>query len=345
MGLISLCCAIAVDTLTILFAGDLMQHQPQLDNAHIYGTPLNDNYGYDYSDYFKYIAEEVNRADLAVVNMEFTVGVTPFTGYPTFSAPAALAKEAADAGFDIFLCANNHICDKGKRGLRSTLDTYDTLGIEHTGAFRDSRDEIIRNPLIVEIDGIRLALVNVTYGTNGIPVPEPYIVGHLDSSYIRKAIGRAREKDADIIIALPHWGDEYVTTPNKIQRRWEEFFYYCGADAVIGGHPHIIQPLVVREERITLYSMGNLISNMSREGTPLGLMLRIKIATEPIPHICDAEPIPVWCSRKGMFSEKYTILPVEQYMDKEELFLNKSDYRKMKETYLKYKKLFDKDAN
>ena len=84
---------------------------------------------------------------------------------------------------------------------------------------------------------------------------------------------------------------------------------------------------------------------MSREGTPLGLMLLIKVATGPHPHICGAEPIPVWCSGKGMFSEKYTILPVEQYMDKEELFLNKSDYRKMKETYLKYKKLFDKDAN
>jgi len=121
------------DTVRIVFVGDVMQHREQLRSAHIAGRDTVNAESYDYSSYFKYTQGRFKKAEVAVANMEFPCGAPPYRGYPAFSAPASLAAEAAKAGIDLFLCANNHICDRGAKGIAATLATYDSLGVVHTG--------------------------------------------------------------------------------------------------------------------------------------------------------------------------------------------------------------------
>lgn len=330
-----------VDTLSILFMGDVMQHRQQLHSALIPGTDSTLSSSYDYSSYFAHVQHFIDEADFTVANMEFCLGGPPYTGYPSFSAPEALAEEAAEAGIDLFLCANNHICDKGRRGLVSSLEKYEKIGVPVTGVYRDSLDEQKHNPYIAEIGGVRVAFINFTYGTNGIRVPEPFIVNMMDKEKVREAFVMAREKEADIIIALPHWGQEYTTVPDSRQREWAEFLLECGADAVIGSHPHVVQPV----EFPVAYSMGNFISNMSLRNTELGLMIILKIAVTSYgdSYVAGLEAVPVWCSRPGGYGDGYTVLPVREFLDRKEEFRSGYNYTKMKDTYNRLKTLFEDD--
>ena len=344
---VSLITALAIDTLSIIFLGDIMQHKEQIKSAHIEGRDTLVSESYEYSDYFKHVGKYIDAADFAVANMEFALANGPFTGYPSFSAPTTLAEETKESGVDLFLCANNHICDKGKRGLKASFENYDKVGVPITGAYRDSTEKYHNYPYITDIKGVRVAFINFTYGTNGIRVPSPYLVNKLDKEDVAAAFSRARERGAQIIIALPHWGDEYVLKPNKEQKEWEKYLYELGADAIIGSHPHVIQPLEIKDKdslskQITLFSLGNFISNMSKTNTPMGLMLslRIIVPENSDPYIDSCTPIPIWCSRMGRFEKGYTVLPVEEYLNKKELFLNQSDYQKMVETYNRLKYLF-----
>ncbi len=330
-----------VDTLSILFMGDVMQHRQQLHSALIPGTDSTLSSSYDYSSYFAHVQHFIDEADFTVANMEFCLGGPPYTGYPSFSAPEALAEEAAEAGIDLFLCANNHICDKGRRGLVSSLEKYGKIGVPVTGVYRDSLDEQKHNPYIAELGGVRVAFINFTYGTNGIRVPEPFIVNMMDKEKVREAFVRAREMEADIIIALPHWGQEYTTVPDSRQREWAEFLLECGADAVIGSHPHVIQPV----EFPVAYSMGNFISNMSLRNTELGLMIILKIAVTSYgdSYVAGLEAVPVWCSRPGGYGDGYTVLPVREFLNRKEEFRSSYNYGKMKDTYNRLKTLFEDD--
>jgi len=330
-----------VDTLSILFMGDVMQHRQQLHSALIPGTDSTLSSSYDYSSYFAHVQHFIDEADFTLANMEFCLGGPPYTGYPSFSAPEALAEEAAEAGIDLFLCANNHICDKGRRGLVSSLEKYEKIGVPVTGVYRDSLDEQKHNPYIAEIGGVRVAFINFTYGTNGIRVPEPFIVNMMDKEKVREAFVRAREMEADIIIALPHWGQEYTTVPDSRQREWAEFLLECGADAVIGSHPHVIQPV----EFPVAYSMGNFISNMSLRNTELGLMIILKIAVTSYgdSYVAGLEAVPVWCSRPGGYGDGYTVLPVREFLNRKEEFRSSYNYGKMKDTYNRLKTLFEDD--
>lgn len=339
MPMTSLLLAI-VDTVSILFMGDIMQHGEQLRSAHIPGTDTMQPASYDYSGYFTHIQPFIDGADFAVANMEFALGGPPYTGYPAFSAPESLAEEAARSGIDLFLCANNHICDRGRRGLESTLDKYDALGVPYTGIYRNSASEASANPYITEIGGIDVAFINFTYGTNGIKVPPPFVVNMMDGSSVRAAVERAGDAGADIIIVLPHWGQEYVTTPSREQREWAARILDWGADAVIGSHPHVVQDV----EFPVAFSLGNLISNMSLRDTELGLMFRLDIAVTfwGFSFLAGWEAIPVWCSRPGGYGDGYTVLPVKEFLDREDEFRSRHNYQKMKDTYNRLKPLFEK---
>ena len=328
-----------VDTLSILFMGDVMQHRQQIHSALIPGADSMQSSSYDYSSYFTHVQHFIDEADFTVANMEFCLGGPPYTGYPSFSAPESLAEEAADAGIDLFLCANNHICDRGRRGLASSLDKYEEIGVPITGVYRDSLDEYEHNPYIAGIGDIRVAFINFTYGTNGVRVPDPFIVNMMDKDDVREAFARASERGADIIVALPHWGQEYTTEPDSRQREWAEFLLECGADAVIGGHPHVVQPV----EPPVAYSLGNFISNMSLRNTELGLMMILKIAVTSYGdcYVAGIEAVPVWCSRPGGYGDRYTVLPVEEFLNRKEEFRSEYNYTKMKDTYNRLKSLFE----
>lgn len=329
-----------IDTLSILFIGDIMQHRQQLHSALMPGADSMMSASYDYSSYFRHVRRHIDAADFTVANMEFCLGGPPYTGYPSFSAPESIAEAAAEAGIDLFLCANNHICDRGRRGLASTFEKYDRIGIPVTGAYRDSASRSVGDPFITNIGGIKTAFINFTYGTNGIEVPEPFCVNMMDRTSVLHSMKKAEAAGAEIIIALPHWGDEYSTEADRTQREWARFLLDNGADAVIGSHPHVVQAV----EFPTVYSLGNFISNMSLRNTELGLMYRLDIiVTTYGPFITGGEAIPVWCSRAGGYEDGYTVLPVMEFMDKGSEFKNQDNYLRMTDTYNRLKSLFENE--
>lgn len=332
----------AHDTVSILIMGDIMQHITQIRAALKPGADPDTPQSYDYSSYFTHLEKYINRSDYTVANMEFTVGVTPYSGYPQFSAPESLAEEVKKAGVDLFLCANNHICDTGEEGIASTIKSYTELGVSFTGLYRNSKEEKDLNPFIAEIKGVRIAFINFTYGTNGLPIPEPYRVNLMDSTHVKRVIARAKGDSVDFIIALPHWGEEYSLTPSNEQKEWKKMLNREGVRIIVGSHPHVVQPLEIERndslsiERVTLYSTGNLISNMNRENTQLGIIMHLALRRERESgetEIINAEPLFTWSARAREFERGFTILPIKDFIEKREFFMNKKEYDNMVDTY------------
>lgn len=267
-------------TATLLFVGDAMQHQDQIDRAlQLGGTE------YDYSDCFTLIAPTVKAADYAVVNLEVPLGGGKggYTGFPCFSAPDSFAKALKDAGFDLFLTANNHTLDRSDYGLRRTLTVLDSLQVDHTGTFRDvaQRTELV--PLIKTVNGIRIAFLNYTYGTNGLSAKDGAEVALIDKKKIAAEIEKARSEGAELIVVCIHWGVEYQLHENAEQRALADFLVNQGVDMVIGGHPHVIQPMKVvhsdkyNKDCLVVYSLGNFISNMKTNDTRGGALVTCTI--------------------------------------------------------------------
>lgn len=265
---------------TLLFVGDAMQHQGQLDKAKEVGGGKR----YDYSDCFRYIAPEVTAADYAVCNLEVPLGGGPgYSGYPCFSAPDSYAKALKDAGFDLFLTANNHCLDRGDKAMRRTLVALDSMKVDHCGTFRDSRQRQQLVPLIKDIRGFKVAFLNYTYGTNGIMPKAGAEVALIERDKMAKEIKEARRQGAEIVVVAIHWGVEYVLLPNANQKSIANFLIDQGVDMIIGGHPHVIQPMeIVRNEKeqkdvLLVYSLGNFISNMKTADTRGGALVRAVI--------------------------------------------------------------------
>ena len=263
----------------LLFAGDAMQHQAQLDQAKSAGGGTH-----DYDGCFSLIAPEITKADYAVVNLEVPLGGGPdYSGYPCFSAPDSYAVAMKDAGFDMMLTANNHCLDRSDKGARRTLAALDSLGIDHIGTYHDKaqRDSLV--PFVKDIKGIRFGFLNYTYGTNGIEPKKGTEVALIDREKIAEEMKAARDAGAEILVVAVHWGVEYVLLENSMQRSLADFLVENGADLIIGGHPHVIQPMkVVRNEKegkdvLVVYSLGNFISNMKTVDTRGGALVRAKV--------------------------------------------------------------------
>lgn len=266
---------LAPQEVQLLFVGDAMQHQAQLDKAKEIGKGE-----YDYTDCFTLIAPTIQEADYAVCNLEVPLGGGPtYTGYPAFSAPDSFAQALIDAGFDMLLTANNHCLDRGDKAASRTLDALDSLKVDHIGTFHSSSDRDSVAPLIKDINGFKIAFLNYTYGTNGIQPQGGIEVAMIDKDLIKKEINKAKEKGAEIIVVAVHWGIEYVLLENEVQRNLANYIVDCGADLIIGGHPHVIQPMeIVRNEKenkdvLIVYSLGNFISNMKTADTRGGALV------------------------------------------------------------------------
>lgn len=268
----------------LLFVGDAMQHQAQLDKAREIGGGSR----YDYSECFTLIAPEITSADYAVCNLEVPLGGGPdYTGYPCFSAPDSYAVALRDAGFDMMLTANNHCLDRRDKAARRTLTALDRLGIDHVGTFHDAaqRDSLV--PFIKNIKGFKVGFLNYTYGTNGIQPKEGMEVAMIDKKKIAEEIAKTRRAGAEILVVAMHWGIEYVLLENGVQHDLANFLVDQGVDLIIGGHPHVIQPMkVVRNEKegkdvLVVYSLGNFISNMKTADTRGGALVRAYITRGP----------------------------------------------------------------
>ncbi len=325
----------ADNSLRILFLGDIMAHQAQLDAAQqASGT-------HDFSAIFTKISPIFQEYDLVIANFETTLAGKPYSGYPKFSSPIPLATACHKAGIDIFLLANNHILDKGKRGLLQTVNKLQALQIPYLGV-RKSHQE--KKHLIYEKNGLRIGLLNYTQFTNGNS--HSPLVNYLQKRAIIQDIARLKKENPDKIIVCVHWGKEYRNTPDNYQHKMGKFLLKQGADIIIGSHPHTIQPYNwdKQQDKLVAYSLGNFVSNQRTFPRDGGLMLGVSLdkTKENTTRICKVEPIPIWVE-KYFIEQKahYHILPAEDYAKNPQYFRYKVSYQKMKKFLRHSKKVLE----
>ena len=285
-----------VATLTV--AGDVMNHNTQIADAY---DPATDTY--DYSHVFQYVKPWLEQADYAVANLETTLpGGGDYTGYPNFGAPDALAYDLKEAGFDLLSTANNHTRDKGMDAVYRTLDVLDEAGLAHVGTYRSQEERDQSNAVVADVGGIQVAFLSYTYGLNGYSVPDDqsYAVNLFNLDYtttlstpdedlLAADLEKARGLGADLIAVIIHWGVEYRDTPTDYQRSLAEFLVANGADLILGGHPHVIEPYETItatgwdgrvREGFVCYSLGNFISAQNQTNTDVTALLQLELTKD-----------------------------------------------------------------
>lgn len=268
-------------TISISFIGDLMCHLPQTNNARkADGT-------YDFNPSFKEIAPYLSAADLTMGNLECTFAGTsrPYAGYPAFNSPDAYLEAIKNSGIDFLCTANNHSMDTGEEGLERTIKKVRENGFGSTGTFDSQRDrDSIR---VLDVKGIRVAILNYTYGTNGAypSANHKWMLNVADSALVHDDVLRARATNADVVIVFYHWGIEYK--PNPVPRQ-DTLFHWAadaGADLVIGSHPHVIEPVgffktatnAKLDSGLVVWSLGNFISNQNNRYSDAGVIVNLSL--------------------------------------------------------------------
>ncbi len=250
----------------IVMVGDMLMHDRIIDSA------KKEDGSYNFDHLFTHVREDVQAADMAIVNQETIMGGPTFgySGYPKFNTPYELADAEVAAGFDVILHATNHTLDKGEQALYNCMNNWDTKypEIVYLGVNKTKEDR--ENIYIYEQNGIKIAVLNYTYTMNGdrIPADKPYLVNLMTKGVSEQEVIadiRKAEELADFTIVCPHWGTEYELTVSKNQTYWTEIFLENGVDLVMGAHPHVIEPVEwVQDEQgnkmLVYYSLGNFVN-------------------------------------------------------------------------------------
>lgn len=254
------------NSLRIVMVGDMLMHMKVVNS----GKQEDGTYNFDHL--FENVKDTIEEADLAIVNQETILGGEElgYSGYPSFNSPTELGDAEVKAGFDVILHATNHALDKKKNGVMNCMEFWDTNypDIEYLG-INKSQQEQDEDIYVYEENGIKIAILNYTYGTNGIKTPSdmPYLVNYLKEDKIRADVEKA-ESIADFTIVCPHWGTEYRLESDAKQEKWTKLFFECGVDLVIGTHPHVIEPVEwITDEQgngmLVYYSIGNFVNGTS----------------------------------------------------------------------------------
>lgn len=272
---------------SLSMVGDVLLHTT------VENTSIGKDGKYNFKPIFKKIKKLIKSYDLAIVNQETILGGVELgiTGYPMFNAPTEIGDAIYDAGFDVILHANNHALDRGKRGIKNTLkfwrNTYPTLDI--LGMYDNEKDS--KKIYIKEVNGIKIAILNYTYGTNGIkpPTDMPYAVEYLVKKNVESDIKIARKK-ADFVVVCPHWGTEYFHGVSDYQKYWTDIFLKNKVDLVLGAHPHVIEPIKWMKDKksghkmLVYFSLGNFVNGTIATGALgnryLGGMAEVVITKE-----------------------------------------------------------------
>lgn len=246
-------------TITISAVGDILLHKAVYRDAAV-------GDGYDFKPMFESVKPYLEKADITFANSESIMSGKEIgiSDYPMFGSPVEIGEALKSVGVDVVSMANNHTLDKREKGVRAAINNWNQLGVAYTGAYESQEDrDRIR---VIEENGVKVAFLSYTYGTNGIPVPEgkPYLVGLLDKELMSKEIRKAKEV-ADVVVASLHFGIEYQLQPNDEQKEWATFAANEGADIILGHHPHVLQPVewITRPDgskAFVIYSLGNFIA-------------------------------------------------------------------------------------
>ena len=266
-------------TLTIMAIGDVLLHPSVQDSG------LRADGSRDYSHFFAHIAGDVEAADLALVSQETLLGgeALGLSGYPSFNGPQEVGDAEVAAGFDVVLHANNHALDRGLDGIAAELAYWRSAHPDMLVTGIADSQEAAGEPPLIERAGHVVAVLNYATYLNGIPLPEPWAVRMMDTELVAADVAAARSAGADLIVACPHWGDEYAAEPNADQRSWAQALADAGADVIIGGHPHVLQPfetLTASDGRTVpvFWSVGNFVSGQGRMDTMVGGMAQVSVS-------------------------------------------------------------------
>lgn len=309
----------AVSSVSLVAVGDNLIHNTLISAGEQEDSSL------DYSSFYENIKNDISSADIAVINQETILGGSEFeyTGYPVFNSPWEIGTAAIDAGFDIFTCATNHSLDKGYAGIEQECAFFDQHPeVVHVGT--NDSEEDYNSIIYYEKNSIRFAILNYTYGTNGIPIPEssPWCVNMMDKEKITADVNAAKQ-NADVIIVFPHWGTENSTSVSDYQREYVQLFSDLGVDIVIGTHPHVLQPVEWVENETTgkkmlvYYSLGNFISHQTSLNQLCGGMAEIKIEKKNGEiSITSAKLVPVVCWYKSSGDKyEFSVYKLSDYTD------------------------------
>lgn len=270
-------------TFTLAAIGDVMCHNTQYMDA--YNAETGE---YDFSYVFENTNLYTKTADITVANLEtsFAGADRGYSNYPTFNSPDALAYSLKNIGVDVISTAGNHCLDMGFDGLSRTIDILDDADIAHVGTYKTQEDQ---NKVIYKyIKGVKIAFINYTYGTNGIPVPtdKPFCVNLIDKDLIKKHIEACKAEKADMIVACMHWGTEYKTVANSEQEELADFLFQNGVDVILGNHPHVLENMEKRtvtledgttKDGFVIYALGNFICDQNAENTRNSIILNLTI--------------------------------------------------------------------
>ena len=260
-------------SVSIAMVGDILVH------TYVWKSGEQSDGSRNYDNLFAHVKDEVESFDVAMLDQETVLGGESFgfSGYPTFNSPQEFADAEVAAGFDVILHANNHAVDMGLAGIESELAYWranypDTV----VTGMADSEEAAAVVP-VVERAGHKIAILNFTQDTNGIPLPDgaPWAVRMLTDEQVEADFAAAKAAGAEAIVVCPHWGEEYAEGPNDAQRAWAQRFIELGATAIFGNHPHVMQPVEVLAaadgRKVPVYwSLGNFVSTMVGKQSMLG---------------------------------------------------------------------------
>lgn len=330
-----------VSTATIVSTGDLLMHKPVIDTGYKSGS-------YDFESIFRYLSEYTTEADLAVANLETTLCSTDngysYSGYPNFNCPDALVDGAKDAGFDILLNASNHSYDTSSVGMHRTMQVIQDKGLIPLGIVENAED---KHYIVEEVNGINIGMICYTYETdsnadrvalNGLPVKAedaPLIncfdYNALDTFYaeLRTRLEEMKADGAEATVLYLHWGTEYQLQANETQKKMAQKICDLGVDVLIGGHPHVVQPMDLissttdeNHKMVCLYSMGNAVSNQ-RQGnlsaiatahTEDGVLFSVTFSkySDGTVHLESTDLLPLWVYRRSDGTgNEYNIMPLD----------------------------------
>ena len=270
-------------TFTLTAIGDIMCHNTQYWDAYQKETDT-----YDFSYVFENVKDYIAAGDISIANIEtsFAGKDRGYSNYPVFNSPDELARDVKATGLDIITTAGNHCLDMGYSGLSRTIDVLKNNEIEQLGTYKsqEERDTIF----IKDVKGIKIAFIDYTYGTNGIPVPsgKEYCVNLIDKNLIKKDIEAAKSQNVDMIVACMHWGDEYKTKANKEQEDLADFLFKNGVNVIIGNHPHVLEQMEKRtvtledgttQDGFVIFACGNFICDQNAENTRNSIILNLDI--------------------------------------------------------------------
>lgn len=304
------------ESIRLVSVGDVLMHMPVIRDG------IQEDGSYDFRHIFEPMKEIFRSADVAIANQETVFGGKEigYSGYPAFNSPSEMGDALVDAGFDVILHATNHVMDRGTKGIESTLSFWEkypeicVLGINESSEAEKTVD-------IIEVKGAKLALLNYTYGTNGIPVPgaKSYLVDRIEEEKIERDLLFA-EENADFTVAFMHWGVEYNLKPSKTQKELAKKMCAWGADLIIGAHPHVVEPVEWIESEngnraLVYYSLGNFVSRQKEANNLLGAMADVTLAYDgKTVTVAEYSFLPI-VTHYSMNYANFRVYPLSQYTD------------------------------